>query len=79
MNIASKLKYTAALMCAAAALLTPRSVSADDLTRDSRRALQQLVAQNPAHKSRPASCFKYSLGDRKPATSALSRPELAQL
>jgi lipid-binding SYLF domain-containing protein len=48
MNIASKLNYTAALMGAAAALVAPRTVSADDLTNDSRRALQQLVAQNPA-------------------------------
>jgi lipid-binding SYLF domain-containing protein len=45
---ASKLKYTAALLTAAAALLFPSPASADDLTSDSRRALQQLVAQNPA-------------------------------
>ena len=44
----SKLKYTAALLAAAAALLVPSPASADDLTSDSRRALQQLVAQNPA-------------------------------
>src|SRR6266516_2518014 len=48
MNIRSKLKYTAAVIGAAAALLTPRHVSADDLTNDSSHALQQLVAQNPA-------------------------------
>jgi len=48
MNIRSKLKYTAAVIGAAAALLTPRTVSADDLTNDSRHTLQQLVAQNPA-------------------------------
>src|SRR5438552_14744131 len=48
MNIASKLKYTAALIGATAALVPPPTVSADDLTSDSRRALQQLVAQNPA-------------------------------
>src|SRR6266496_3812271 len=48
MNIRSKLKYTAAVIGAAAALLTPRTVSADDLTNDSSHALQQLVVQNPA-------------------------------
>jgi len=48
MNIASKLKYTAALIGATAALVPPPTVSADDLTSDSRRALQQLVAQNLA-------------------------------
>ena len=47
MNIRSKLKYTAAVIGAAAALLTPRTVSADDLTNDSSHALQQLVVQNP--------------------------------
>ena len=46
MNITSKLKYTAGLI-AAIALFAPHTASAD-LTGDSRRALQQLVAQNPA-------------------------------
>ena len=35
-------------MLAALALLSTGIASADDLTGDSRRALQQLVAQNPA-------------------------------
>ena len=35
-------------MLAVLALLSTRTASADDLTGDSRRALQQLVAQNPA-------------------------------
>jgi lipid-binding SYLF domain-containing protein len=35
-------------MLAALALLSTGMASADDLTGDSRRALQQLVAQNPA-------------------------------
>jgi lipid-binding SYLF domain-containing protein len=47
MNIVSKLKYIACLI-AALALVTPRIVSADDLARQSRQALQQLCAQNPA-------------------------------
>jgi lipid-binding SYLF domain-containing protein len=47
MNITSKWKY-ACLMLATVALLSTRIVSADDLTSDARRALQQLVAQNPA-------------------------------
>jgi lipid-binding SYLF domain-containing protein len=46
MNITSKLKYTAGLI-AAIALFAPHTASAD-LASDSRRALQQLVAQNPA-------------------------------
>jgi lipid-binding SYLF domain-containing protein len=46
--IRSRLKYTAAMLTAAAALLLPNAASADDLTSDSRHALQQLVAQNPA-------------------------------
>jgi lipid-binding SYLF domain-containing protein len=46
MNITSKLKYTAGLI-AAVALFAPHTASAD-LTGDSRQALQQLVAQNPA-------------------------------
>jgi lipid-binding SYLF domain-containing protein len=48
MNITSKWKYAPGLMLATVALLITRTVSADDLTSDSRRALQQLVAQNPA-------------------------------
>jgi lipid-binding SYLF domain-containing protein len=47
MNIASKLKCNAGLV-AAVALFAPHTASADDLTSDSRRALRQLVAQNPA-------------------------------
>jgi lipid-binding SYLF domain-containing protein len=35
-------------LLAAITLLTTGTASADDLTRDSRRALQQLMAQNPA-------------------------------
>jgi lipid-binding SYLF domain-containing protein len=46
MNITSKWKYAAGLMLATIAFLS--TASADDLTSDSRRALQQLVAQNPA-------------------------------
>jgi lipid-binding SYLF domain-containing protein len=48
MNITSTSKYTAGLLLAAVTLLTTRAVCADDLASDSRRALQQLVAQNPA-------------------------------
>src|SRR5438132_14107703 len=48
MNITSKWKYAPGLMLAALALLSTRTASADDLISDSRRALQQLVAQNPA-------------------------------
>jgi lipid-binding SYLF domain-containing protein len=48
MNITSKWKYAPGLMLATVALLSTRTASADDLTSDSRRALQQLVAQNPA-------------------------------
>src|SRR6266496_6638392 len=48
MNITSKLKYAAGPLLAAVTLLSTRTASADDLTRDSRRALQRLVAQNPA-------------------------------
>src|SRR5438128_10251876 len=48
MHITSKWKYAPGLMLAIAALLGTRTASADDLTSDSRRALQQLVAQNPA-------------------------------
>src|SRR5438046_10540051 len=48
MNITSKWKYAPGLMLAAVALLSTHTASADDLTTDSSRALQQLVAQNPA-------------------------------
>jgi lipid-binding SYLF domain-containing protein len=48
MNIASKWKYAAGLLVATVALLGTGTVSADDLISESRRALQQLVAQNPA-------------------------------
>jgi len=47
MNIISKLKYSAVVLGAAAAFLTPHIASAG-LTSDSRQALRQLVAQNPA-------------------------------
>src|SRR6266542_1506393 len=48
MNITSKLKYAAGLLLATVALFSTGTASADDLMSDSRRALQQLVAQNPA-------------------------------
>src|SRR5437016_7458911 len=48
MHITSKLKYAAGPLLAVVTLLTTRTASADDLTSDSRRALRQLVAQNPA-------------------------------
>src|SRR6266550_4919320 len=48
MNITSKWKYALGLMVVTAALLSTHTASADDLTTDSSRALQQLVAQNPA-------------------------------
>jgi lipid-binding SYLF domain-containing protein len=48
MNIILKFKYAAGLTFAAVAFLTARTAFADDLTNDSRRALHQLVAQNPA-------------------------------
>ena len=48
MSITSKWKYAAGLMLATIALLGTRTASADDLTSQSRAALQQLVAQNPA-------------------------------
>src|SRR6266513_5540777 len=48
MNIRSKWKYAPGLMLATIALLGTRTASADDLTSQSRAALQQLVAQNPA-------------------------------
>jgi len=48
MNITSKWKYAPCLTLATVALLSIHTASADDFTSDSRRALQQLVAQNPA-------------------------------
>jgi lipid-binding SYLF domain-containing protein len=48
MNITLKSSYTAGLLLAAVTLLTTHAACADDLTSDSRRALQQLVAQNRA-------------------------------
>ena len=48
MKITSKSKYATGIAFAAIALLGARSASADDLIGNSRRALQQLVAQNPA-------------------------------
>lgn len=43
-----KLKFTTALIFIAITLLAARTAFADDLTHDSRQALQQLAAQNPA-------------------------------
>src|SRR3989440_7277151 len=48
MNITSKWKSALGLMIATVPLLSTRTASADDLTSQSRAALQQLVAQNPA-------------------------------
>jgi hypothetical protein len=48
MNITSKWKYALGLVLATVALLSIHTASADDLTNQSRAALQQLVAQNPA-------------------------------
>src|SRR6059036_1885847 len=48
MNITSKWKYAPCLTLATVALLSIHTASADDFTSDSRRALQQLVAQNQA-------------------------------
>ena len=48
MNITSKGKYPLGLLLATVALLGTGTASADDLISESRRALQQLVAQNPA-------------------------------
>ena len=42
------LRHATGLILIALALLAVRPASADDLTSDSRHALQQLVAQNPA-------------------------------
>ena len=48
MNIISKLKCAAGLSLVALALLPTHSASAASLTSESRAALRQLVAQNPA-------------------------------
>ena len=48
MNSTSKWKYAAGLLLATVASLSIGTASADDLVSQSRRALQQLVAQNPA-------------------------------
>src|SRR5213593_2908374 len=48
MNITSKWKCAPGLMLVTVALLNTHTASADDLTSQSRAALQQLVAQNPA-------------------------------
>jgi lipid-binding SYLF domain-containing protein len=48
MNITSRWNYTAGLLLSAVTLLTTHVACADNLTSDSRRALQQLVAQNSA-------------------------------
>src|SRR5438128_7530452 len=48
MNITSKRKYALGLMLATVALLSTHTASADNLTSQSRTALRQLVAQNPA-------------------------------
>src|SRR5436309_13039135 len=48
MSITSQGKYAPGLMLATIALLSTRTASADDLTSQSRAALQQLVAQNLA-------------------------------
>jgi lipid-binding SYLF domain-containing protein len=48
MTSPSKLKYAMGLLLAAVALLPIHKASADSLTTESRAALRQLVAQNPA-------------------------------
>jgi len=48
MNSTSKWKYAAGLLLATVALLGTGTASADDLVSESRRAVQQLGAQNPA-------------------------------
>ncbi len=63
MNITSKWKYAPGLMLVTVALLSIHTASADDLTSQSRAALQQLVAQNPAaakckSKQSPFLCFR---------------------
>ena len=48
MHIIPTLRHATGLILVALTLLAVRTASADDLTSDSRHALQQLVAQNPA-------------------------------
>jgi len=48
MHIIPTLRHATGLILVALTLLAVRAASADDLTSDSRRALQQLAAQNPA-------------------------------
>src|SRR6266705_4068000 len=48
MHIIPTLRHATGLILVALTLLAVRAASADDLTSDSRRARQQLVAQNPA-------------------------------
>lgn len=48
MHIIPTLRHATGLTLVALALLVARTATADDLTSDSRRALQQLVAQNSA-------------------------------
>jgi lipid-binding SYLF domain-containing protein len=48
MYIIPKLRHATGLILVAIALLAVRTAFADDLTSDSRHALQQLTAQNPA-------------------------------
>jgi len=48
MYIIPKLRHTISLILVAITLLAVGTASADELTSDSRRALQQFVAQNPA-------------------------------
>jgi lipid-binding SYLF domain-containing protein len=48
MHIIPTLRYATGLILVALALLAIRTASADDLTSDSRHAVQQLVAQIPA-------------------------------
>jgi lipid-binding SYLF domain-containing protein len=47
-HIIPKLRYATGFISVAIVLLAARTASADDLTHDARRALQQLVAHNPA-------------------------------
>ena len=48
MHIIPTLRHATGLILVALTLLAVRAASADDLTSDSHRALQQLAAQNPA-------------------------------
>ena len=48
MHIIPTLRHATGLILVALTLLAVRAAFADDLTSDSRRALQQLAAQNPA-------------------------------